>query len=292
MKYILTTLLLFTVMVVNSQVVIPFTLKEDNRIYIEGIINKSDTLDLLFDLGANITVVNKTRMEAKNVNIEFDTIVSNNGGNGTSNEEKSFSNQITVGGKKYQGIEILGISYPEIDILDGLIGWNFFKEKIVKINYESKELLVYDNLPELSKGYSKCKFKIINETPHIEITVFKGKKKVKLWAMLDTGYNATLKIYYNTVTKKSLSNEYQVIGESTSYGTDGNVSKADMVLVPKFDLGGFEIYNMPVNLVKTKVDSPTTALLGGNLLKRFHIVLDFEKKFVYLKPNLNINSKF
>lgn len=65
-----------------------------------------------------------------------------------------------------------------------------------------------------------------------------------------------------------------------------------MVLLPKFEIGGFEIYNMPAYLTKTKFDSSIPALLGGNLLKRFHIVLDFEKEIVYLKPNNNINSKF
>ncbi len=42
-----------------GQEIIPFQLGEDNRIYIKGKINQSDTLDLVFDLGANITVISK-----------------------------------------------------------------------------------------------------------------------------------------------------------------------------------------------------------------------------------------
>lgn len=152
--------------------------------------------------------------------------------------------------------------------------------------------MIFDNLPLLSKGYNKYKLKYINGLPYIEIVVYKGKKKVKIYAMLDTGYNGTLKVYYNTVIENKLSNEYLVIGESTSYGTDGNIAKSDLVLVPKLDIGGFEIYNMPADLIKTKVDSPNPALLGGNLLKRFHIVLDFKEKLMYIKPNSLINSKF
>lgn len=278
--------------IVFAQEIIPFELKDDNRIYLKAFINKSDTLNMVFDLGANITVINKTRMKAKNVIVKFDTIVSNAGGNGNSDEDKSFKNQVTIGNQNYKEIEILGISYPEVDLLDGIIGWNFFKDKIVQIDYDYKELLIFDNLPELSKGYNKHKLKYINGLPYIEILVYKGKKKVKIWAMLDTGYNSTLKVYYKSVIENKLSNQYQVIGESTSYGTDGNIVKSDLVLVPKFDIGGFEIYNMPADLIKTKVDSPNPALLGGNLLKRFHMVLDFKGKVVYIKPNSLINSSF
>lgn len=277
---------------VFAQEIIPFELKDDNRIYLKAFINKSDTLNMVFDLGANITVINKTRMNAKNVIVKFDTIVSNAGGNGNSNEDKSFKNQVTIGNQNYKEIEILGISYPEEDLLDGIIGWDFFKDKIVQIDYDYKELLIFDNLPELSKGYKKHKLKYINGLPYIEILVYKGKKKVKIWAMLDTGYNSILKVYYKTVIENKLSNEFQVIGESTSYGTDGNIVKSDLVLVPKFDIGGFKIYNMPADLIKTKVDSPNPALLGGNLLKRFHMVLDFKGKVVYIKPNSLINSTF
>lgn len=51
-------------------------------------------------------------MKAKNVIVKFDTIVSNAGGNGNSDEDMSLKNQVTIGSQNYQGIDILGISYP------------------------------------------------------------------------------------------------------------------------------------------------------------------------------------
>lgn len=293
MKQLLTFLTIsFLTIISNAQEVIQFELKEDNRIYIKGIINQSDTLDLVFDLGANITVINKTRMQGKNVNIKFDTMVSNNGGNGASIESKSLDNTVIIGKQQQTRMEILGISYPENDILDGIIGWNFFKGKKVMIDYESKQLLIYDSLPGFSSNFSRTKIKFINDLPYIQTIIYKGNKKVKVWTMLDTGYNSTIKVYYNTVVKNKLIDQYQVIGESTTHGTDGRVSKADWVLFPKFEIGGFYIYNMTGHLIKTKLESNIPALLGGNLLKRFHILLDFEENQAYLKPNIYINSAF
>jgi hypothetical protein len=292
MKQILILLFIFFATISNAQEVIPFKLGDDNRIYIKGLINKSDTLNLVFDLGANITVINKTKMEAKNVNIQFDISVNNNGGNGTSEEEKSVNNLVTIEKQEYNGKEVLGISYPESEKLDGLIGWDFFEDRIVQINVESNELIISDNLPDYSKRYNRCQMKFINGLPYVQTILYQGKKKVKIWSMLDTGYNSTLKVYYKTVIENNLLNKYQVIGESTSLGTDGTVAKSDYVLIPRIEIGGFEIYNMPADLVKTKVDSNIPALFGGNLLKRFHIILDFKNKEVYLMPNRKINSEF
>lgn len=292
MKQISILLFILSTTISTAQEVIPFELGDDNRIYLKGLINQSDTLNLVFDLGANMTVINKTKMEAKNVNIKFDTVVNNAGGNGNSKESKSFNNLVKIGTQVYTRKEVLGISYPESEKLDGLIGWNFFEDKIVEIDFESKELLISDKLPEYSDRFGKSKLKFISGLPYIKMILYNGKKKVKIWTMFDTGYNSTLKVYYNTVIKNKLANEYQVIGESTSFGTDGTVAKSDYILIPRIDIGGFEIYNMPGDLGKTKVDSDIPALFGGNLLKRFHIILDSKNKKVYLKPNRIINSEF
>ena len=249
-------------------------------------------MNFVFDLGADITVINKTRMEAKKVNIKFDTLVLNEGGNGVSEENKSSNNRVTLGRQVYTGKNILGITYPESEKLDGLIAWNFFENKIVEIDFENKELLILDSLPSYYVKYSKTQLKFIGGIPYIKTFLSKGKKKVKFWSMLDTGYNFTLKVYYNTVIENNSLNEYQIIGEASSLGTDVTVAKSDLVLIPKIEIGGFEIYNMPAELVKTKVDSNIPALFGGNLLKRFHIILDFKNKDVYLLPNIMINSQF
>ena len=292
MKHILTFLTLFISINATCQEVIPFELKEDNRIYLKVSVNQSDSLNFVFDLGANITVLNKTRLKQNRIKITFDSIVSNQGTNGVSNEEISKNNFIKIENKIYYDIYILGLSYPNSDILDGIIGWNFFKDKTVRLNYESKELTIYDELPDLSDTYNCSKLKLINDLPYIEVIVYHERKKTKIWSMLDIGYNGELLVYYDEVEKNGLIGKFQVIGEATTSGTDGNTSKSDLVLLPRFEINEFEIYNMPAYLTKTELKSTKPALMGGNLLKRFHTVIDFKNKKVYMKPNILINSHF
>ncbi len=155
MKHLIIFLVFYSSTVLYAQDIIPFELKEDNRMYLKAVINQSDTLNLVFDLGANITVVNKTRMKKNSIHISFDSVVHNRGANGSSEQEIGFSNTVSLGQQKYTDIDIIGISYPEEDILDGIIGWNFFKDKTVQINYESKKLLIYDKPIERPKGCVK-----------------------------------------------------------------------------------------------------------------------------------------
>lgn len=292
MKYILNILIILIGTSANCQDVIPFELKEDNRIYLKIFVNQSDTLNFVFDLGANMTVLNKTRLKQNKTDIKFDSIVSNQGTNGISNEQISKGNSMKVGNKIYKEVNILGIAFPENDVLDGIIGWTFFKDKKVLINYESKELTIYDKLPKLSDTYHCSKLKFINDLPYIEVNIYKGKKKKKIWSMLDTAYNSELLVYYDEVIKNELLGQFQVIGEATTSGTDGSVSKSDMIILPRFGIGGFEIYNMKTYLTKTKFKSAIPSLMGGNLLKRFHMILDFEDDRIYMKPNTLINSPF
>lgn len=292
MKHILNTLILLTIINANCQEVIPFELKEDNRIYIEVSINQSETLKFAFDLGANNIVINETRLARNQVDVKFDSVVLKNGTNGFTRKRISKRNSLRVGKNTYTQIDILGISYPEDDSLDGTIGWNFFHNKIVGLNYESKELTLYDELPKLSETYNKTQVKFINDLPHVETTIHHNSKKVKIWSMLDIGYKGEFLIHHDEVVKNKLIDQFQLIEQATTSATHGNTSKSDRVFLPRLEINGFEIYNIPTYLMKTEQKSPKIAQLGGNLLKRFHTVIDFKKGEAYIKPNNLINSQF
>lgn len=291
-KISLSILFAFITIITNAQEVIPFTLGEDNRIYIKVSFNGSDSLDFVYDLGANCVVINKSKIEARNIQIKFDSLTENVGSHGISQETMSFKNTVAIGKITQEDVQVVGIDYPKEEKLDGVIGWNFFKDKIMKIDYESNELVLYDNNYLVSESYTKHKIKFVNGVPFIKFTLFEGNKKIKILGMIDTGYNGTISIYYTSVYKNKLKDKYQIIGEATSTGSDGNISKSDLVLPLKVSLGNFEIYNMPIVLETTESVSPYEALLGGEILKRFHIVLDFKKNVIYLKPNSKINSSF
>ena len=77
-----------------------------------------------------------------------------------------------------------------------------------------------------------------------------------------------------------------IIGTKTGKGSAGIEFKQDVLLVPKLKIGDFEMYQLPVAVpIKDPEGAGVTEIIGNNLLKRFNTFIDFQQRYVYLKPN-------
>ena len=275
----------FSISFVEAQDTIPFTLGNDYRIYIKATINDSEPLDFIFDTGANAMVVNTSKTDSK-LNLEFDGSTENTGANGVSNQKVSSLNKIQVGKFLRKNEELIGIAYPNSYVFDGVIGYPFFEDYLVEINYELQKLILHQSKKSIQDidSYEKLKMTMTGEVPFIDFTVFKGEKGVEFPAMIDTGFNGTLIVYHNIVSKFDLADQYEIKRISQSSGTDGNVIESSQVIIPKAMLGNNIIENLDVNLNLTPASTDFTAILGGTVLKEFNWIISFKNSIVYVKP--------
>lgn len=293
MRNYLCLLFVIATSILKAQQVIPFQLGDDNRIYVTASVNNSEPLSFIFDTGANDMVLNTSRVNEEDINITFNSTTENLGANGTSQQIFSAGNQITTHDMTVEDLNFVGIPYPSSYVFDGVIGWHFFKDKIVTIDFENLQLIVSEGLPIDITGYHKQKMVYVNGVPNVEVTIIKPSgREATFSAILDTGYNGELLVYYKTVKDNDLLNKFIVTGESTSTGTDGNASKSDNVIVPEMGVGNAIVPNAPVYLTKTPSNSSFQAILGGSILKRYTIIVDFKSHDCFLKPNNLLNSRF
>ena len=284
LKYCFIGLFFFTFTAL-SQDTIPFKLGHDNRIYIKVSVNESEPLDFIFDTGANAMVANTTIISSK-LDLRFNSTTQNTGANGTINQKLSVGNTLTIGKFQRKNESLLGIPYPEeYYTFDGVIGYNFFEDYFIEINYELEKLILHSTKRTISglKSYYKEKMKVISNVPFIDLTLFKGEKKVTFPAMIDTGFNDELIVYHNIVSQYKLANYFEKIGNSKSEGTDGLVINSDQVIIPKGKLGKDTIEGLIANLNLTPTTTPFPAIMGGAILKKRNWILNFEKKLVYSK---------
>ncbi|WP_298899978.1 aspartyl protease family protein [uncultured Psychroserpens sp.] len=275
----------FIISMVNAQDTIPFSLGPDNRIYIKASVNDSKSLDFIFDTGANGMVVNTTVTNSK-LNLKFDSSTQNTGANGTIKQKVSTGNTLRVGKFERKQENLLGIPYPETYYsFDGVIGYPFFEDYLIEINYELQQLVLHASKTTIKSidSYEKLKMTMMGEVPYIDFSVFKDDKEVIFPAMIDTGFNGILIVYYKTVEKFNLKNRYKKIRESKSSGTDGTVIKSSTVTIPKVMLGKNIIENLPVNLNLTPTSTDFTSILGGKVLKKFNWIIDFKGNTVFIK---------
>lgn len=280
---LLVSLFLFPI-IVKSQDTIPFSLGDDNRIYIKAIVNNSKPLNFIFDTGADAMVANTVQTDSK-LNLIYDEETENTGANGVSTQKVSSKNTIQIGKFKKKNQQLLGIAYPKkYYSFDGVIGYPFFENHLIEIDYKEQKMILHESLKTVSnlKKYDKLKMKMIGQVPFVDFTIMKGNKPITFPAMIDTGFNGSLIVYHKVVSEKGLADYFQKIRSTYSQGTDGSRMKSDLVIVPKAGIGQKSLENVDANLNRTPSTVFFPAIMGGNILKKLHWIIDFRKNNVYI----------
>ena len=270
---------------------IPFILGNDHRIHLKGKINGSDSLDFLFDTGANAIVI-VSKLIGDKVNLELDGKTENGGSDGSHTVETSSSNKLEIENLNWDNVELLSIDYQKPSF-DGVLGWIAFENKIVEINYDKNLLIVHKSMETVPKGYSKIETKMLRGLPYIKGTIAVGTKKSSGWFEYDTGSNGSFSISQKFATDNDLNEKMKIIGTSYSSGSTGVNWKANDYILPKLTFGEFELSNVPLSInEKDPKGIEHNDILGNNLLKRFNAIIDLQKFEIYLKPNDLLNSEY
>lgn len=185
--------------------------------------------------------------------------------------------------------------------IHGIIGYNIFKDFIVKINYKSKKIDLYN--PK-TFTYNKCRkceefpVSFYRKKPYIDAeiqldTIGFSTTKVKL--LVDSGGSDAIWLFEDSKeeikTPKRFFND--ILGEGLSGIIFGNRSR-----IPKISLGSFEIKNPTASFLDTvstqsaRTFKKRNGSIGGGLLKRFKVWIDYSNKKITLKKNGSFKNGF
>ena len=268
----------------NKQDTIPFLIGDDSRIYLKGKINNSDTLSILFDTGASAIVISSPVINKK-VKVNLDGSVLNGGSDGMERVPTSSKNTLNINGLIWPNIPLLAIDFGESPF-DAVLGWVAFQNKIVKINYETKKMIIYDSLPNISANYTKIDFKLIDGIPFIKCKMIVNGIEYEEWFDFDTGSDGSLSISNEYSKKNQIQSKLTKIGQATSTGSTGIDVKLDVLLLRRLKIADFELYNIQLSIPQIDPEIPNKLGNIGNLiLKRFTTIIDFKNYCMYLSPN-------
>ena len=193
-----------------------------------------------------------------------------------------------IGKFKRENEELLGIPYPkEHYSFDGVIGYPFFEDYLIEINYKLEKLVLHTSLETIPnlENYDKAKIEMTLHVPFMDFTIINDNKSVTFPALIDTGFNDELIVYHKIVNEFELANQFEKIGKTKSQGTDGTIIHSDQVIIPEVKIGSETIENTTASLNKTGTSTEFTAILGGKILKKLNWIIDFKKKRVYTISN-------
>ena len=183
--------------------------------------------------------------------------------------------------------------------VDGILGAEFFKGIILKIDYKKSEITL-TNPSKFSKSvvknYQSYDIEIINSKPYLNcITEVRDGVALKTKLLLDTGAALTALFHHNTDSLLSASGH--IVKGSLGKGLGGDV-EGFSGRIHKLRLGNL-YFN---NLISSFQDLDSTllkqdkvyrnGLIGNLLLERFDVVIDFSAKKLFLKPKKDYNKAF
>ncbi len=179
--------------------------------------------------------------------------------------------------------------------IHGLLGYDFFNNLAVKVNFSDSTLTAYrpKDIKKFGKG-EKIPITIEDEKPYLEANVqlTDGSiKRSKLIVDLGAGHPISLE---NMATENLLPKKYIIanLGIGFNGPINGYLSR-----ISGIELGKYKIRNL-ISSFPTN-DSPNTyetikrdGNLGIELLKKFTVVFDYPDSAIYLKPNPNYKTPF
>ncbi|WP_302849544.1 aspartyl protease family protein [Polaribacter sp. KT 15] len=185
--------------------------------------------------------------------------------------------------------------------IHGIIGYNLLKDFVVRINYKTKKIDFYN--PDSFK-YKRCKkcevlpIQFYRKKPFVEVdvqldTVNNVQTPVKM--LVDSGGSDAIWLFENSKAEIKTPLKYfnDLLGEGLSGSIYGNRSR-----IPKLIIGKYEIKSPTVSFLDSLSTQNASMLkerngsIGGNILKRFMVWIDYPKKKITLRKNASFKSDF
>ena len=287
----------------HKKVTIPFKLI-NNLIFIPIKVNGIE-LNFLLDSGVEETILfsMEERQEVSFNNVEKIKL------RGLGSEEeieglKSTNNVLETHGIKSSNHMVYIILDQNFNLsshigipVNGIIGHKFFKNNLVEINYQRKKVIIHLNNEEtrqkLDKKFTTIPITIERSKPYIYTTAVSNGVEIPAKMLIDIGNSDAFWVFENNKIKLPKKNFPDFLGKGFSGDIEGHRAKLE-----KFSIANFEFKNPIVSfpdsssIKNVKMVPDRIGSVGGEILKRFTLVLDYADKKLYLKKNTKFYDPF
>jgi len=175
--------------------------------------------------------------------------------------------------------------------IDGILGGSFFQGLIVEINYKKNKIVLHHPnhyKPEYHKTFTPIDINVTQNKPYVKanLELFSGaSSEIKL--LFDTGAGLTFLLHTNTNDKLKLPEN--VIKGNLGKGLGGMV-EGYTGLIKSLSIDKYKFSNLITSfqnndsLIYKDIIQERNGLLGNIIISRFHVIIDYNKEKLYLKP--------
>jgi hypothetical protein len=178
--------------------------------------------------------------------------------------------------------------------IDGIIGYSFFSRYIVSVNYDSLKVSVY-SLGSIR--YPRGSYVIRPLIPNLAIigaqTV--DTRKVDTRFYFDTGAGLCALLSTDYTTDSSLLDPRKKQFLTRAQGLGGKASMR-LTTIRELKLGPYRFHRVPTYIFDDTYNVTsypnTSGLIGNDILRRFNVILNYDRRFICLTPNSHYHDQF
>jgi len=281
----------------QSALKIPFDLSH-NIVFVKAQLNNSQPLWFIFDTGASSSVVNARLAKELGLRVK--------------GKEKGMATGGPIDAELIPGVSL---SLPGVSVfnqtmasvpldslapalgraIDGIIGYDFIKRFVVEVDYGAGRMNLHGpSSYKYSNSGTVFPITLINGKPFVSARITpKGHESIEGRFMIDTGSDGALGVNVPFVQAHQLLKSASQ-GSAANSGGVGGISKSITVRVENIQLGRFIISNPLVSFSQATEGSEMRAdydgVLGGEIFRRFTLVLDYSRRRITLYPNAHLGE--
>lgn len=287
----------------KDKIKIPFELT--NNLIIVDVVFNNISLKMIADTGADTSLLFSFPSNDTIIVQDKDRVMIKGVGSGEAVEAfLSSSNHLKINEYQDHNFEILIIPNQDISIINklgipvnGVLGFSFFKDFLVEINYENKKIILHKNkskkLENRFSKYQSSKVKFEKSKPYIDLLVGLEQSDFKLKLLFDTGLSDGLWLFENNKITCDRPFFSDFLGRGLSGDIKGKRSRINKVLFSDVEINEALVsYPDSLNFNQISIVEGRNGSLGGEIIKRFNWFLDYKNETFYYKKNKLLESSF
>ena len=262
---------------------IPFQLTEYNNLSVQGVVNKKDTVHLMFHTAeTGLTLTEEAVKRLSSIRIDGADTAKSWGGNGVSHYSKN--NSLQIGDLHWDSV-LVWMDQNSGQHTDGKFGPDLFAGKVIGIDFDAGMITVHAGLPAGIDAWQKLKLQKEPGSLYIEATCVVNGVSIAHRFLIHSGYAGSLLLDDQFVADNHLDTLLKVIGVKELKDSYGHVVKTKKVLLPGFNMGVAGLSNVPAGFFEGAIGRQKKSVLGGDILKRFNWIIDAKREYIYMRPS-------
>jgi hypothetical protein len=272
--------------------IIPFTLTDYNNLSVQAILNKTDTVNLMFHTAASsVTLTEASIKKLKSLRFKETTDSIQSWGSQSNSSRLSLENFIQIGNLTREKIPIWE-NINSGQYTDGKFGIDLFKDKVIEIDFDKRVIRLHTSLPKKVKKYERAKLIFRDDMMFLEAYCSIGDSSFSNIFLIHSGYAGAILFDDKFAGDNKLSDRLQIAGEKILKDSYGNTVKTKQAILPLLKIQSKALINLPAGFFEGSIGRQKMSIIGGDILKRFNMVIDAEREHIYLRANKLANTEY